>query len=80
VSFSYLGAFAAEGKVKVQWETALENPRAGLIANPFAGDTTPVAAGWEFRRQGRLTRISVLGAASTVEKTGLSPAILFGEY
>ena len=80
VSFSYLGAFAAEGKVKVQWETTLENPRAGLIANPFAGGVIPTGSGWEFRREGRLTRISVLGAASTGEKAGLSPASLFGEY
>jgi hypothetical protein len=80
VSFSYLGAFATEGKVKVNWDLALENPRAGLLANPFSGEISPDASGWAFGRQGRLTRISVLGAASTVDKAGVSPASLFGEY
>lgn len=80
ISFAYLGAFAADAKVKVNWDTALENPRVGLIANPFAGEIFSGNSGWEFGRRGRLTRISVLGAATTVDKAGLSPAALFGEF
>lgn len=80
IGYSYLGTFASHGKISVEWDQRLTDPQVGLLADPFAGSITITDATWEFSRSGRVNRVSVLGAASSVDKPGTTPSALFGKF